>query len=182
MTFGQKLKKLRTDNMLTQEQLADKLFVTRTAVSKWETDRGFPSIDSLKAVADLFNVRIDDLLSEDDIENKKLADEKKGRRMYYIAVAFLALTTAFTLATYFSGQKYFGIGSVAGLTGYVVFALLSKPKYKRVKAKKNSRSLYHFASRDLRRSARRDNLYIIDDLSVSPRKFILCIISKNFDT
>lgn len=136
MTFGQKLKKLRTDNMLTQEQLADKLFVTRTAVSKWETDRGFPSIDSLKAVADLFNVRIDDLVSEDDIENKKLADEKKGRRMYYIAVAFLALTTAFTLATYFSGQKYFGIGSVAGLTGYVVFALLSKPKYKRVQAKK----------------------------------------------
>ena len=73
-----KTEKLRTDNMLTQEQLADKLFVTRTAVSKWETDRGFPSIDSLKAVADLFNVRIDDLVSEDDIENKKLADEKKG--------------------------------------------------------------------------------------------------------
>ena len=83
MTFGQKLKKLRTDNMLTQEQLADKLFVTRTAVSKWETDRGFPSIDSLKAVADLFNVRIDDLVSEDDIENKKLADEKRAPNVLY---------------------------------------------------------------------------------------------------
>lgn len=37
MTFGEKIKKLRTDNDITQEQLADMLFVTRTAVSKWET-------------------------------------------------------------------------------------------------------------------------------------------------
>ena len=50
MTFGEKLKKLRNDNGLTQEQLADKIFVTRTAISKWETDKGFPSIDSLKAI------------------------------------------------------------------------------------------------------------------------------------
>ncbi len=38
MTFGQKLKKIRNDNGLTQEQLAEKIFVTRTAISKWETD------------------------------------------------------------------------------------------------------------------------------------------------
>ena len=46
MTFGQKLKKLRNDNNLTQEQLAEMIFVTRTAISKWETDNGYPSIDS----------------------------------------------------------------------------------------------------------------------------------------
>lgn len=38
MTFGEKLKKLRTDNELTQDELAEKIFVTRTAISKWETD------------------------------------------------------------------------------------------------------------------------------------------------
>ena len=50
MTFGQKLKKLRTENNLTQEELAEALFVTRTAVSKWETDKGYPGIDSLKII------------------------------------------------------------------------------------------------------------------------------------
>ena len=72
MTFGEKLKKLRNDNGLTQEQLADKIFVTRTAISKWETDKGFPSIDSLKAISNLFNIKIDDLISDEDIENKKI--------------------------------------------------------------------------------------------------------------
>lgn len=136
MTFGEKLKKLRTDNNLTQEQLANALFVTRTAVSKWETDRGYPSIDSLKAISELFGVRIDDLISDDDIENKKLLDEKRGRSFYYIAVAFLATTVLFTLLAYFLQQKYFGIGSIAGLVGYVVFALLSKPRYKRIEMRK----------------------------------------------
>ena len=50
MTFGGKLKKLRTDSGLTQDELAEKIYVTRTAVSKWESDRGYPNIDSLKAI------------------------------------------------------------------------------------------------------------------------------------
>ena len=76
MTFGQKLKKLRNDNNLTQEQLADMIFVTRTAISKWETDNGYPSIDSFKAISNLFSISIDELISDADIENKKILDEK----------------------------------------------------------------------------------------------------------
>ena len=59
MEFGDKLKKLRTDRGLSQEELAAKIFVTRTAVSKWETKKGYPSIDSLKLIASLFNVTLD---------------------------------------------------------------------------------------------------------------------------
>ena len=92
MTFGEKLKKLRNDNGLTQEQLADKIFVTRTAISKWETDKGFPSIDSLKAISNLFNIKIDDLISDEDIENKKILDEKVAKSCYYVAIVFLGLT------------------------------------------------------------------------------------------
>lgn len=83
MTFGEKLKKLRTDNQMTQEQLAEKIFVSRTAISKWETDRGYPGIDSLKALSDLFQIKIDDLISGADAENKKLLDEK-------LAVGFIS--------------------------------------------------------------------------------------------
>ena len=63
MTFGEKLKKLRTDGGLTQDELAEKIYVTRTAISKWESDRGYPNIDSLKAISKFFSVSIDDLLS-----------------------------------------------------------------------------------------------------------------------
>ena len=51
MTFGEKLKKLRTNAQLTQDELAEKLYVSRTAISKWESDRGYPNIESLKAIA-----------------------------------------------------------------------------------------------------------------------------------
>ena len=67
MTFGEKLKKLRTSSKLTQEELAERLYVTRTAISKWESDRGYPNIDSLKAIASLFSITVDELLSSDEI-------------------------------------------------------------------------------------------------------------------
>lgn len=63
MEFHEKLQELRKQNGLTQEQLAEALFVSRTAVSKWESGRGWPSIDSLKAIASYFSVSIDELLS-----------------------------------------------------------------------------------------------------------------------
>ena len=63
MEFHEKLRELRTRRGLTQEELAEALFVSRTAVSKWEAGRGYPSIDSLKEISKYFSVTIDDLLS-----------------------------------------------------------------------------------------------------------------------
>ena len=50
---------------ITQEELAEELYVSRTAISKWESGRGYPSIDSLKAIAGFFSISIDELLSAD---------------------------------------------------------------------------------------------------------------------
>lgn len=63
MEFNEKLQELRKRKGLTQEELAEALFVSRTAVSKWESGRGYPNIDSLKAIAKFFGVTIDELLS-----------------------------------------------------------------------------------------------------------------------
>ena len=63
MEFNEKLQNLRKAKGLTQEELAELLFVSRTAVSKWESGRGYPSIDSLKDISKFFHVSIDDLLS-----------------------------------------------------------------------------------------------------------------------
>ena len=77
MTFGEKLRKLRTDRGLTQEELAEKTYVTRTAISKWESDRGYPSIDSLKVISKFFSVSIDDLLSPDEVLTIAEQDNKQ---------------------------------------------------------------------------------------------------------
>lgn len=63
MEFHEKLQELRKSRGLTQEELAGALFVSRTAISKWESGRGYPSIDSLKGIASFFSVTIDELLS-----------------------------------------------------------------------------------------------------------------------
>ena len=75
MEFNEKLQELRKSKGLTQEELAEKLFVSRTAISKWESGRGYPSIDSLKEIARFFSVTIDDLICSDEMisvaENEK---------------------------------------------------------------------------------------------------------------
>ena len=77
MEFNEKLQKLRKQKGMTQEELAAMLYVSRTAVSKWESGRGYPSIESLKAIAKLFSVSLDELLSAD--EALDLA-ENEGKR------------------------------------------------------------------------------------------------------
>lgn len=136
MTFGEKIKKLRADNNLTQEQLAEMLFVTRTAISKWETDKGLPGIDTMKLISTTFHISMDELVSDDVVESKKVIDDRNARIMYAVAMVFVALTVAFTLTAYFTGNKYFTIGTILATCGFVVFGLLAHPKYKRIEARK----------------------------------------------
>jgi len=67
LEFHEKLQELRKSRGLTQEELAEALFVSRTAISKWESGRGYPSIDSLKEISSYFSVSIDDLLSGEQL-------------------------------------------------------------------------------------------------------------------
>ena len=75
MEFNEKLQELRKQRKITQQQLADAIYVSRTAISKWESGRGFPNIDSLKSIAAYFNVTVDELLSTE--EAIKIADESQ---------------------------------------------------------------------------------------------------------
>ena len=77
MEFNEKLQELRKQNNFTQEDLAEKLFVSRTAVSKWESGRGYPNIDSLKAIAKVFGISIDELLPGDELLSIAEEDTKQ---------------------------------------------------------------------------------------------------------
>ena len=75
MEFHRKLQELRKREGLTQQQLAESLYVSRTAISKWESGRGLPGIDSLKAIAGYFSVTVDELLSDGELPT---AGDKAG--------------------------------------------------------------------------------------------------------
>ena len=85
MEFKEKLQKLRKSRGLTQEELAEKLFVSRTAVSKWESGRGNPGIDSLQELSRFFSVTIDDLICADELMSAA-SDEKKVMKSRYTAL------------------------------------------------------------------------------------------------
>ena len=80
MTLGEKIKEARKQCGLSQEQLAEKMSVSRSAIAKWETDKGLPDIDNLKALAGFLNVSVDYLL--DDGER---IDELVTREAYDLA-------------------------------------------------------------------------------------------------
>ena len=71
MTFGEKLKNARQQAGYSQQQLAEKLSVSRSAVAKWETDKGMPDIENLKAIAALLNVSLDYLLGSNEALSMK---------------------------------------------------------------------------------------------------------------
>lgn len=82
MEFKDKLQELRKNQQLTQEELAEALYVSRTAISKWESGRGYPSIESLKSISTYFNVTIDDLLSADKIIS--IAEKETATKIHHI--------------------------------------------------------------------------------------------------
>ena len=118
--FADKLKTLREERGLSQSQLADQLFVTRQAVSKWERGAGMPDIPSLQKIADLFHVTIDDLTNDKPLPDRPIFYEPLSNRpekgLHYLwdillsvalAISLAAATGTAVLATFNSSIKVF---------------------------------------------------------------------------
>lgn len=71
MTFSEKLKTIRKKAGMSQEKLAEKIGVSRQAITKWETDSGIPDIDNMMALSELFNISLDELLFNEKTEKKQ---------------------------------------------------------------------------------------------------------------
>lgn len=106
MEFNEKLQRLRKRKGLTQEELAQALYVSRTAISKWEAGRGYPNIDSLKAIAKFFGVTIDDLLSGNELLSLAEEDQKqKETHLRDLVFGLLDCSVAIFFFLPFFGQK-----------------------------------------------------------------------------
>ena len=110
MEFNEKLQELRKNKGLTQEELAEALYVSRTAISKWESGRGYPSIDSLKEIAKYFSVTIDELLSSDEVLSIAEEDNKQ-KETHFRSLVFGLLDISVLMFFFlpFFGQKANGV-------------------------------------------------------------------------
>lgn len=106
MEFNEKLQELRKQKGLTQEELAELLYVSRAAVSKWESGRGYPNIDSLKEISRFFSVTIDELLSGSEILTIAEEDQKqKNSLLLDLVFGLLDLSVSMFLFLPFFGQR-----------------------------------------------------------------------------
>lgn len=130
MEFNEKLQELRKQEGLTQEELAEILFVSRTAVSKWESGRGMPSIESLKAISKFFAVTLDDLLSSEELlviaEDDHKQKEMHIRDMIY---GLLDCSMALLFLLPFFGQKVNGAIQEVSLLALTEIQLYLKVLY-----------------------------------------------------
>ena len=130
MEFNKKLQELRKKNGLTQEELAELLFVSRTAISKWESGRGYPNIDSLKGIAKLFSVTIDELLSGDELLTIAQEDTKqKGNHFCDLIFGLLDLSVSMLLFLPFFAQKTDGVINEVSLLSLNEISLWLKISY-----------------------------------------------------
>ncbi|MDO4668013.1 MAG: helix-turn-helix transcriptional regulator [Streptococcus sp.] len=97
--FAHQLKKFRTEKNLSQEDLAQKLFISRQSISKWETNEATPDMDNLIKLSDILQVSLDELVfakpKEVRVErvfDKKSIDTKKIISIYWIIFGNLVLT------------------------------------------------------------------------------------------
>lgn len=110
MEFNEKLQELRKQKGLTQEELAEVLYVSRTAISKWESGRGYPNIESLRAISKCFSVTLDELLSSDEMLTIAEEDSKqKAKHFRDLLFGLLDCSVVIFLFLPFFGQKVEGI-------------------------------------------------------------------------
>ena len=130
MEFHEKLQQLRKQKDLTQEQLAEKLYVSRAAVSKWESGRGYPNIDSLKAIAAFYSITIDDLLSGEEVLTLAEAEQKqKSRQLRNCFFGLLDLCCAIFLFLPLFGQQDGGVVRAVSLLALRQTAAYLKAAY-----------------------------------------------------
>lgn len=90
MEIGRRIKNLRAEHNISQEQLSEKIYVTRQTISSWENDKSYPDLNSLIRMSEVFNITIDNLVKGDIIKMKEIINQEDRKK-------FSRESTKFTL-------------------------------------------------------------------------------------
>lgn len=111
MKIGDKLKNARLDKKLTQEEVAEKLFVSRQSISNWENNKTYPDIGNVIALSDLYQISLDELLKGSDNFMKHLEEStnivESNKKLIFIIVIALIAMIVMALFTEFLPEKVF---------------------------------------------------------------------------
>ena len=130
MEFHEKLQELRKQRGLTQEALAAALYVSRAAISKWESGRGYPNIDSLRAIARFYSLTVDELLSGEELLSVAEADGKQRQgRTHDLVYGLLDVSVALLLFLPFFAARGEGTVQSASLLALAGVRLYLKVAY-----------------------------------------------------
>lgn len=133
MELGRQIKKYRQEANMTQEELADRIFVTRQTVSNWENDKNYPDIKSLLLLSSLFQVSLDTLVKGDLEEMKEKIKEDDVRKFNRDSGVFTVLLIASILSAVpmFFLLEWIGVGIWAILYGITMYYAVRIEKQKK---------------------------------------------------
>lgn len=132
MKIGDKLKNARLDKKLTQEEVAEKLFVSRQSISNWENNKTYPDIGNVIALSDLYQISLDELLKGSDNFMKHLEEStdivESNKKLIFIIVIALIAMIIMALFTEFLPEKVFliSIFSLAVIVTGLVYSEIIK--------------------------------------------------------
>ena len=115
MTLGERIKEARKQCGLSQEQLAEKLAVSRSAVAKWETDKGIPDIANLIAISDEFGLSLDELIKDNVAVKKKIIADSSAKKWHILTIVYLVAIVAYI--------AYFAICHKILMIGFLIATL-----------------------------------------------------------
>lgn len=123
MELGQRLKEHRKELGISQDELAERIFVSRQSISNWETGKTYPDIHTLLLLAETFNVSLDELIKGDVEEMKEEihAQERTGFNRDSVCFAIFSIAALLSIAPLYAFLDYIGCllwALIVGITGY----------------------------------------------------------------
>ena len=133
MELGKQIKRYRMEANLSQEELADKVFVSRQTISNWENDKNYPDIKSLVLMSEVFHVSLDHLVKGDlermkkEIDKQEYAEFQKNSNIFSILFVVLLIVPVPLVMIF----EWFGMVLYIGLWAIGMYFAIKLEKYKK---------------------------------------------------
>ncbi|MGM0297716.1 helix-turn-helix domain-containing protein [Enterococcus casseliflavus] len=113
-SIGEQIKEIRHIHEITQQEFAEKINVTRSAVTNWENNRNYPDIQTIVLISDLFDISLDQLLKGDTMVIKKITNDTKVRKkqskqlkvFYFLSGVVICLFLAFAVPAFYNSDMF----------------------------------------------------------------------------